>query len=47
MGLMLARELCLAYVRCVVLERLPISDETPKANGLVGQVVEVLDHRAR
>jgi len=44
-GLMLACELRLAGVRCAVLERLIEPDETPKANGLVGQVVEVLDHR--
>jgi len=44
-GLMLSCELRLAGVGCVVLERLSEPDETPKANGLVGQVVEVLDHR--
>jgi 2-polyprenyl-6-methoxyphenol hydroxylase-like FAD-dependent oxidoreductase len=44
-GLMLAAELCLAGVRPVVLERLPERSPVPKANGLVGQVVRVLDHR--
>lgn len=44
-GLMMACELRLAGVRCVVLERLSERDETPKANGLVGQVVEMLDRR--
>jgi 2-polyprenyl-6-methoxyphenol hydroxylase-like FAD-dependent oxidoreductase len=44
-GLMLAAELCLAGVRPVVLERLPERNPVPRANGLVGQVVRVLDHR--
>jgi 2-polyprenyl-6-methoxyphenol hydroxylase-like FAD-dependent oxidoreductase len=44
-GSMLACELSLAGVRPIVLERLPgISDE-PRANGLVGQVVPMLDRR--
>ncbi|PRX96729.1 FAD-dependent monooxygenase [Allonocardiopsis opalescens] len=44
-GLMLACELGLAGVRPIVLERLPEPATEPKANGLVGQVVRVLDHR--
>jgi 2-polyprenyl-6-methoxyphenol hydroxylase-like FAD-dependent oxidoreductase len=44
-GLMLACELRLAGVRPVVLERLPARSDAPKANGLVGQVVRVLDAR--
>lgn len=44
-GLMLACELSLAGVRPVVLERLPEPSEEPKANGLLGQVVKMLDHR--
>jgi 2-polyprenyl-6-methoxyphenol hydroxylase-like FAD-dependent oxidoreductase len=44
-GLMLAAELGLAGVRPVVLERLPEPSALPKANGLVGQVVQLLDHR--
>jgi 2-polyprenyl-6-methoxyphenol hydroxylase-like FAD-dependent oxidoreductase len=44
-GLMLAAELCLAGVRPVVLERLPEPSGAPRANGLVGQVVRLLDHR--
>ncbi|GLY86502.1 FAD-dependent monooxygenase [Actinoallomurus iriomotensis] len=44
-GLMLACELSLAGVRPVVLERLPEMSEEPKANGLLGQVVRMLDHR--
>jgi 2-polyprenyl-6-methoxyphenol hydroxylase-like FAD-dependent oxidoreductase len=44
-GLMLACELSLAGVRPVVLERLTERNEAPKANGLVGQVVRLLDHR--
>ncbi|GAB2896988.1 FAD-dependent monooxygenase [Streptomyces mayteni] len=44
-GLMLACELSLAGVRPVVLERLPEPSEEPKANGLVGQVVRLVDHR--
>jgi 2-polyprenyl-6-methoxyphenol hydroxylase-like FAD-dependent oxidoreductase len=44
-GLMLACELSLAGVRPVVLERLTERSEEPKANGLVGQVVRLLDHR--
>lgn len=44
-GLMLACELRLAGARPVVLERLPEPSGLPKANGLVGQVVQLLDHR--
>jgi 2-polyprenyl-6-methoxyphenol hydroxylase-like FAD-dependent oxidoreductase len=45
-GLLLAGELALAGVTPVVLERLPQRSEVPKANGLGGQVVRWLDHRA-
>ncbi|HEY0803922.1 MAG TPA: FAD-dependent monooxygenase [Pseudonocardiaceae bacterium] len=44
-GLMAACELALAGVRPVVLESLPAPSEVPKANGLLGQVIRVLDHR--
>jgi 2-polyprenyl-6-methoxyphenol hydroxylase-like FAD-dependent oxidoreductase len=44
-GLMLACELALAGVRPVVLERLPAPSDEPKANGMVGQVVRLLDMR--
>ena len=44
-GLMVACELALAGVRPVVLERLPGPSDEPKANGLVGQVVRMLDMR--
>ncbi|WP_029116683.1 FAD-dependent monooxygenase [Mycobacterium sp. URHB0044] len=44
-GLMVACELALAGVRPVVLERLPAPSDEPKANGLVGQVVRLLDMR--
>jgi 2-polyprenyl-6-methoxyphenol hydroxylase-like FAD-dependent oxidoreductase len=44
-GLMLACELALAGVRPVVLERLPEPSDEPKANGMVGQVVRLLDMR--
>ncbi|MCX5215006.1 FAD-dependent monooxygenase [Kitasatospora sp. NBC_00240] len=44
-GLMLACELGLAGVRPVVLEQLPERSGEPKANGLVGQAVRLLDHR--
>ncbi|MDA3643118.1 FAD-dependent monooxygenase [Saccharopolyspora indica] len=44
-GLMLACELSLAGIRPVVLERLPEPGDEPKANGLLGQVVRLLDHR--
>ncbi|EHK87515.1 polyketide oxygenase/hydroxylase [Saccharomonospora azurea SZMC 14600] len=44
-GLMLACELGLAGIRPLVLERLPEPSKEPKANGLLGQVVRMLDHR--
>ncbi|GGL08298.1 FAD-dependent oxidoreductase [Sphaerisporangium melleum] len=44
-GLMLACELSLAGARPIVLERLTEPSEEPKANGLLGQVVKILDHR--
>jgi 2-polyprenyl-6-methoxyphenol hydroxylase-like FAD-dependent oxidoreductase len=44
-GLMLACELALAGVRPVVLERLPGPSDEPKANGLIGQVIRLLDMR--
>ncbi|MCG5220871.1 FAD-dependent monooxygenase [Streptosporangium soli] len=44
-GLMLACELSLAGARPVVLERLPEPSEEPKANGLLGQVVKMVDRR--
>ncbi|GAA3241139.1 FAD-dependent monooxygenase [Nonomuraea helvata] len=44
-GLMLACELGLAGVRPIVLEKRPEPSELPRANGLGGQIVELLDHR--
>lgn len=44
-GLMLACELSLAGIRPVVLEKLPKPTEENRANGLVGQVVRMLDRR--
>ncbi|MEV0704216.1 FAD-dependent monooxygenase [Saccharopolyspora sp. NPDC050389] len=44
-GLMLAGELRLAGVRPLVLERQPRLRETPKANGLGGQILELLRYR--
>jgi 2-polyprenyl-6-methoxyphenol hydroxylase-like FAD-dependent oxidoreductase len=44
-GLMLAAELRLGGVDAVVLERLPEISEIPKGNGLVGQIVRMLDYR--
>ncbi|OBK46842.1 FAD-dependent monooxygenase [Mycobacterium sp. 1081908.1] len=44
-GLMLACELALAGVRPVVLDGLPGPSPEPKANGLIGQVVRMLDMR--
>jgi 2-polyprenyl-6-methoxyphenol hydroxylase-like FAD-dependent oxidoreductase len=44
-GLMVACELALAGVRPVVLERLPAPSDEPKANGMVGQVIRLLDIR--
>ena len=45
-GLMLAGELLLAGVRPVLLDRLAAPEVTPRANGLVGHLVRVLDQRA-
>ena len=44
-GLMLAIELSLAGVRPIVLEKLPAQAEENRANGLVGQIVRMLDRR--
>ncbi|MFD4401449.1 FAD-dependent monooxygenase [Nocardia sp. NPDC058499] len=44
-GLMLACELALGGIRPVVLDPLPGPSDEPKANGLVGQVVRLLDMR--
>jgi 2-polyprenyl-6-methoxyphenol hydroxylase-like FAD-dependent oxidoreductase len=44
-GLMMACELSLAGVRPIVLERLPEPSREPKANGLLGQVVKMVDRR--
>jgi 2-polyprenyl-6-methoxyphenol hydroxylase-like FAD-dependent oxidoreductase len=44
-GLMIARELELGGVRPVVLDQLPGPSTEPKANGLVGQVVRLMDMR--
>ena len=44
-GLMLACELALAGVRPLVLERLSEPTTEQRANGLVGQVVRMLDRR--
>ncbi|GGO60433.1 FAD-dependent monooxygenase [Nonomuraea cavernae] len=44
-GLLMGCELALAGVRAVVLERLPERSSRPKANGLVGRVVQALDYR--
>lgn len=44
-GLMLACELALAGCRPIVLDRAAGPDPEPKANGLVGQVVTVLERR--
>ncbi|MGW2340147.1 FAD-dependent monooxygenase [Streptomyces sp. NPDC001661] len=44
-GLMLAAELALAGVRPVVVEKLDGPKTEPRANGLVGQVVRMLDRR--
>lgn len=44
-GLMVACELSLAGVRPIVLDRLPTISTEPRANGLVGQVVRMLDRR--
>jgi 2-polyprenyl-6-methoxyphenol hydroxylase-like FAD-dependent oxidoreductase len=44
-GLLLASELRLGGVDPVLLERLPGISQIPKGNGLVGQIVPVLDYR--
>lgn len=44
-GLMLACELALAGVSPVVLDEDPVPTSEPKANGLVGQVIRLLDMR--
>lgn len=44
-GLLAACELALAGVRPIVLERLPEPSSAPKANGMVGRVVQALDYR--
>jgi 2-polyprenyl-6-methoxyphenol hydroxylase-like FAD-dependent oxidoreductase len=44
-GLMLAAELRLAGADAVVLERLPEISQIPKGNGLIGQIVPMLDYR--
>jgi 2-polyprenyl-6-methoxyphenol hydroxylase-like FAD-dependent oxidoreductase len=44
-GLMLATELRLAGVRPLVLERRPQPRDTPKANGLGGQILQLLRYR--
>jgi 2-polyprenyl-6-methoxyphenol hydroxylase-like FAD-dependent oxidoreductase len=44
-GLMVAGELALAGIRATVLDPLPEPSPEPKANGLVGQVVRLLDMR--
>lgn len=44
-GLMLAGELGLAGIRPVVLDRMPGPDPQPRANGIFGQGVRILDHR--
>jgi 2-polyprenyl-6-methoxyphenol hydroxylase-like FAD-dependent oxidoreductase len=44
-GLMLAGELGLAGIRPVVLDPMPGPNPEPRANGIVGQGVRILDHR--
>ncbi|GIE78891.1 FAD-dependent oxidoreductase [Actinoplanes philippinensis] len=44
-GLMLACELALAGIHPVILERHPTPTHEPRANGLIGQVVKLLDRR--
>ncbi|MFI7003094.1 FAD-dependent monooxygenase [Nocardia sp. NPDC050175] len=44
-GLMLAGELALAGVHAIVLDELPAPSTQPKANGLIGQVIRLLDMR--
>lgn len=44
-GLMAACELSLAGIRPIVLETLSAPSQEPKANGMLGQVIRLLDHR--
>jgi 2-polyprenyl-6-methoxyphenol hydroxylase-like FAD-dependent oxidoreductase len=44
-GLMLACELGLAGIRPIVLDPLPGPNPQPRANGIIGQGVRILDHR--
>ncbi|MFC4115315.1 FAD-dependent monooxygenase [Nonomuraea zeae] len=44
-GLMLACELGLAGIRPIVLDKRPEPGDLPKANGLGGQIIDLLDHR--
>ena len=44
-GLMLAGELGLAGIRPVVLDPMPGPNPEPRANGIVGQAIRILDHR--
>ncbi|MFD0885530.1 FAD-dependent monooxygenase [Streptosporangium algeriense] len=44
-GLMLACELALTGTRPVVIDRRTEPGDTPKANGLGGQIIDLLDHR--
>ena len=44
-GLMLARELGLSGIRPIVLDPLPGPNPEPRANGVTGQGVRILDHR--
>ncbi|MGW3660227.1 hypothetical protein ACWD6R_33330 [Streptomyces sp. NPDC005151] len=44
---MLACELALAGARPVILDSLPAPSTEPKANGLLGQVVRMIDRRGR
>src|ERR1700758_3293431 len=44
-GLMLAHELALAGIRPIVLDPLPGPNPEPRANGVTGQGVRLLDHR--
>lgn len=44
-GMMLACELALGGVRAVVVERLTAPSKEPRSNGLVGQVVRMVDRR--
>jgi 2-polyprenyl-6-methoxyphenol hydroxylase-like FAD-dependent oxidoreductase len=46
-GLMLAAELCLGGVRPLVLERRVSAEDTPRANGLPGRILELLRYRGQ